>query len=99
MAEPERQDDNLADNHLIEGVRERRLREERGRREGERSIWENLSWMGVLGWLIVTPTLIGMFIGRWIDHDTGKGIFWTVSLLFAGLCVGAYLAWQRVRQG
>lgn len=99
MAEPEQPDNHLPDNGLIGGVRERRLREERGRREGERSIWENLSWMGVLGWLIVTPTLIGMFVGRWIDHSTDKGIFWTVSLLFAGLCVGAYLAWQRVRQG
>jgi ATP synthase protein I len=93
MAEPERQDDGL-----IAGVRERRARAERGQREGERSTWENLSWMGVLGWLIVTPTLIGMFVGRWIDRSAGSGIFWTVSLLFAGLCVGAYLAWKKVRQ-
>jgi len=40
-----------------------------------------------------------MFVGRWIDHGAGTGIFWTASLLFAGLCVGAYLAWQKVRQG
>ena len=99
MAEPEQPDNHLSDNGLIGGVRERRQREERGRREGERSIWENLSWMGVLGWLIVTPTLAGMFVGRWIDRSQGTGIFWTVSLLFAGLCVGAYLAWKRVRQG
>ncbi|HVO17272.1 MAG TPA: AtpZ/AtpI family protein [Alphaproteobacteria bacterium] len=94
MTEPER-----PDNHLIEGVRERRKRRERGRREGERSIWENLSWMGVLGWLIVMPTLAGIFLGRWIDRGAGSGIFWTAALLFAGLCVGAYLAWKKVREG
>jgi len=94
MAKPERPGNGLADS-----VRERRARVERGRREGERSVWENLSWMGVLGWLIVTPTLVGIFVGRWLDRSAGTGIFWTAALLFAGLCVGAYLAWKKVRHG
>ena len=43
-------------------------------------------------------TLIGMFVGRWLDRAVDGGIFWTVSLLFAGLCLGCWLAWQRVNQ-
>ena len=44
---------------LDEAVRLRRGRRERWRREGERSVGQNLAMIGVLGWTIVTPTLIG----------------------------------------
>lgn len=83
---------------LSRSVRERRRRRELWQREGERSLGQNLAWIGVLGWLVVVPTLIGMFVGRWIDARWATGIFWTVSLLFLGVCVGCYLAWQRVHQ-
>ncbi|HTZ78814.1 MAG TPA: AtpZ/AtpI family protein [Stellaceae bacterium] len=83
---------------LLDSVRERRQRRDLWRREGERSLGQNLAWIGVLGWLVVVPTLIGMFAGRWIDARWSTGIFWTVSLLFLGVCVGCYLAWQRMHQ-
>jgi ATP synthase protein I len=83
-------------NSLAEPVRRRRARRERWRREGERPLGHNLAMIGVLGWLVVTPTLIGMFAGRWLDRAAESGIFWTVSLLFAGLCLGCWLAWKRI---
>jgi ATP synthase protein I len=67
-------------------------------REGERSLGRNLAWIGGLGWLIVTPTLIGLFAGRWVDHHYGSGVFWTVSLLTLGVAVGCYLAWRRMQE-
>ena len=86
-------------NHsLAEPVRRQRARRERWRREGERPLGHNLAMIGVLGWLVVTPTLIGIFIGRWLDRIAESGIFWTVSLLFAGLCLGCWLAWRRVNE-
>jgi ATP synthase protein I len=95
----------MAENHgqrdghsLAEPVRRQCARRERWRREGERPLGHNLAMIGVLGWLVVTPTLIGIFIGRWLDHTAGSGIFWTLSLLFAGLCIGCWLAWKRVNQ-
>jgi ATP synthase protein I len=83
---------------LAEPVRRRRARHERWRREGERPLGHNLALIGVLGWLVVTPTLLGIFIGRWLDRTAESGIFWTVSLLFLGLCLGCWLAWKRVNQ-
>jgi ATP synthase protein I len=85
-------------NSLAEPVRRRRVRRERWRREGERPLGHNLALIGVLGWLIVMPTLIGIFVGRWLDRITENGIFWTVSLLFVGLCLGCWLAWRRVNE-
>ncbi len=81
---------------LQEGVRTRRRRHEFWQREGERPLARNLALIGSLGALIVVPTLVGMFIGRWLDRTLDAGVFWTVSLLFGGLCAGCYMAWKRI---
>jgi ATP synthase protein I len=83
---------------LDEAVRLRQGRLERWRREGERSIGQNLAMIGVLGWTIVTPTLIGIFVGRWLDRTFGSGIFWTLGLLVAGLALGCSLVWKRIHR-
>ena len=49
---------------LQRAVKLREERSDRWRREGERSIWQNLSMIGALGWLIVVPILVGVFAGR-----------------------------------
>lgn len=83
---------------LDKAVRTRRERRARWREEGERSIGENLAMIGTLGWTIVTPTLIGIFAGRWLDRHFGSGIFWTLGLLVAGLALGCTLAWKRMHR-
>jgi len=79
-------------------VRLRRKREEFWRRTGERSLWQNVSMIGALGWLIVTPTLLGIAIGRWLDLRFGTGIFWSGALIMLGAALGGYLAWQRIEK-
>lgn len=63
---------------------------------GERPLARNLAMIGALGWLIVAPTLVALFLGRWIDHRAGGGIFWTGALLMVGLAIGCWLAWRRI---
>ena len=82
--------------HLDAAVRTRRERRSRWQREGERSVGQNLAMIGVLGWIIVAPTLIGIFVGRGLDRRFGAGIFWTFGLLVAGLALGCTLAWRRI---
>jgi ATP synthase protein I len=79
---------------LDKAVKIRRERRARWEREGERSLGQNLAMIGTLGWTIVTPTLIGIFIGRWLDRHFDMGIFWTLGLLVAGLAIGCTLAWK-----
>jgi ATP synthase protein I len=83
---------------LDRAVRLRRDRSERWRHDGERSIGQNLAMIGALGWTIVTPTLIGIFAGRWLDRAFASGIFWTLGLLVLGLTLGCWLAWQRMHR-
>jgi ATP synthase protein I len=86
------------DNHerLHEAVKKRRERRAYWRREGERSLGQNLAMIGVLGWTIVTPALLGIFAGRWLDQRFASGIFWTAGLLMAGLTLGCALAWRSI---
>ena len=81
---------------LDDAVRTRRERQARWQAEGERSIGQNLAMIGALGWTIVTPTLLAIFAGRWLDRTFGSGIFWTLGLMVAGLATGCWLAWKRV---
>jgi len=81
---------------LDRAVKTRQERRARWQREGERSISQNLAMIGALGWTIVTPTLIGIFAGRWLDDKLGSGIFWTLGLLVLGLALGCALAWKRI---
>jgi ATP synthase protein I len=85
---------------LDKAVETHRQRRERHRREGERSIGRNLAMIGMLGWTIVTPTLIGTFAGRWLDHHVGgpSPIFWTIGLMVAGLAIGCFLGWKRIER-
>lgn len=87
---------NQGHDKMQRAVRLREQRRERWKKEGERSLWQNLSMVGALGWLIVTPTLLGVLVGRWLDGLFETGIFFTGALIFLGITIGCYLAWQRV---
>lgn len=79
---------------LLRSVRTHRERRRRWLREGEPSLGRNLAQVGALGWMIVVPALIGIFLGRWLDHRFNTGIFWTGPLLLLGLALGCWSAWQ-----
>lgn len=86
------------ENHerLEQAVRTRQERRDRWRREGERSIGQNLAMIGALGWTIVLPALVGIFLGRWLDHTLATGLVFTLGLLVLGLALGCTLAWKRM---
>lgn len=64
----------------------------------ERSVGQNLALIGSIGWLVVVPTVIGIFIGRWLDEWMESGIFWTGACIIIGVSIGAMLAWKRLRR-
>ncbi len=83
---------------LEKAVKTRQERRARWQREGERTIGQNFAMIGALGWTIVAPTLVGIFVGRWLDRQFAMGIFWTLGLLVLGLAVGCALAWNRMHR-
>jgi ATP synthase protein I len=95
MTEPDRAPSD--DDPLLKEVRLRTRRELDWVKYGEPSVARRLSQIGVLGWIIVTPMLIGVFVGRWIDAKLGTGIFWTAPLLMLGVALGCWSAWKWMR--
>jgi ATP synthase protein I len=72
-------------------------RHQRAEREGDPSVARRLAQIGVLGWIIVVPTLIGVFLGRWLDQVFTSGLFCTGPLLMLGLALGCWSAWKWMK--
>ena len=77
---------------LARAAASRSERHRRWLREGEPSVARRLAEIGVLGWVIVIPALIGLFVGRLIDHALDSGIFLPALLLLLGLALGPWSA-------
>ena len=59
-------------------------------------VWFGLGMMGLVGWSVVVPTLVGAALGMWIDSRNTRSHSWTLALLVAGLTVGCMSAWHWV---
>jgi ATP synthase protein I len=65
-------------------------------RASPNGVWFGLGMMGLIGWSVVVPTLLGAALGIWLDsHHPGKH-GWTLALLIAGLSLGCLNAWHWV---
>ncbi len=83
---------------LLTQVRLRTQRELNWLKDGDASVARRLSQIGVLGWIIVMPMLIGVFAGRWLDSKFNSGIFWTTPLLMLGAALGCWSAWKWMQR-
>jgi ATP synthase protein I len=71
----------------------RKLKARRNRTSG---VWFGLGMMGLIGWSVVVPTLLGAALGLWLDQHYPGGRSWTLALLVAGLVIGCFNAWHWV---
>ena len=71
----------------------RKLRAQRNPTPG---IWFGLGIMGVIGWSVVIPTLLGTALGIYLDDHYQNHHSWTLALLIAGLTLGCFNAWYWV---
>jgi ATP synthase protein I len=55
-------------------------------------LWPGLGTLGLIGWSVCLPTLLGAWLGRWLDGRHPGKHTWTLALLVAGLCLGCATA-------
>jgi ATP synthase protein I len=79
---------------LVTQTRLRGERHSRWLRDGNANVAQRLAQIGVLGWMVVVPMLIGVFAGRWLDHRFNSGLFCTAPLLMLGTALGCWSAWK-----
>lgn len=57
-----------------------------------------LGVFGIIGWSISIPTLLGVFLGIYLDDTFSMGFSWTLTLLFIGVISGCLNAWYWIKQ-
>ena len=63
----------------------------------EKWSWSSITVLGVIGWSVTLPTLLGLALGLWIDRHWPSRFPWSLALLAAGLVFGCVAAWSRVK--
>ncbi len=58
-------------------------------------VWFGLGMMGLIGWSVAAPTVLGAGLGLWLDQRQSRHS-WTLALLVAGLVLGCLNAWRWV---
>jgi ATP synthase protein I len=76
----------------------REKRKLRAREKKTDGIWFGLGMFGMVGWSVAIPTVIGIFLGVWIDLKWSGPYSWTLMLLMIGLIVGCMNAWFWVNR-
>ena len=79
-------------------VRDREARKLHARKHGVREVWFGLGMFGIVGWAIAIPTVLGAFIGIWLDLHRKEGFSWTLMLLIIGLAAGCLNAWYWLQR-
>jgi ATP synthase protein I len=59
-------------------------------------VWFGLGMMGLVGWSVVVPTLVGAALGIWLDTRHPGRHSWTLMLLMVGVVIGCLNAWNWV---
>lgn len=60
------------------------------------TVWSGLGMMGLVGWSVAAPTLLGAILGLWLDKHYSGSHSWTLMLLAIGLGLGCFNAWHWV---
>ncbi len=68
----------------------------KAQRRSTQTVWAGLGMMGLVGWSVAVPTLLGTALGIWIDKHYPGSHSWTLALLAIGLGLGCFNAWHWV---
>jgi ATP synthase protein I len=85
-----------SESEFVEQVGAKATRKIRARRNPAPGVWFGLGMMGLVGWSVVVPTILGAMLGLWLDKHFAGIHSWTLALLVAGLVIGCFNAWHWV---
>ena len=60
----------------------------------DKKVWFGLGMFGVVGWSIALPTVVGGFLGIWIDTHWPSRYSWTLMCIIGGLGLGCLIPFQ-----
>ncbi len=85
-------DDKKVENQLIHKVYQLENR-------NYRSLYVNVGIIGILGGIIISPILLAIFIGGWLDENYPvPPISWRLNLMLIGFLIGIYYGYLWVKK-
>lgn len=96
MSEIPEKSSSKAGRSLSEEIGGKAARKLKARRRGDSGVWFGLGMMGLIGWSVAVPTLLGAALGIWLDAHHPSARSWTLALLVGGLVLGCVNAWHWV---
>ncbi len=78
---------------LSRAIGAKAARKQKALRNRSPGVWYGLGMMGLIGWSVAIPTLLGAALGLWLDKQHWGQRSWTLALLMAGLAIGCLNAW------
>ena len=63
----------------------RKLKGQQAQHQASQTIWSGLGMIGLVGWSVAVPTLLGAALGMWLDKNYPMNHSWTLTLLIIGL--------------
>ncbi|MCL7744451.1 AtpZ/AtpI family protein [Guyparkeria hydrothermalis] len=92
----EREVDRNDGNDFSRAVGAKAARKLAAQRDTTHGVWFGLGMMGLVGWSVAVPTLLGALAGLWLDGHYPAPFSWTLALIVAGLMLGCLNAWRWV---
>ena len=87
---------NLDNKTFVEHVGRKVARKRKARHHVAPGMWFGLGMMGLIGWSVVVPTLLGAALGLWLDTHRAGEHSWTLALIIGGLTLGCFNAWYWI---
>jgi len=96
MSEEQEEKSAAGETEFSHQVGAQAARKLKAQRHVTQTVWSGLGMMGLVGWSVAVPTLLGAALGIWLDKNHPGSHSWTLMLLAIGLGFGCFNAWHWV---
>lgn len=81
------------DDETLSDIERKAARKIRYRRDRTSMLWFGLGTMGIVGWSVAVPVVLGIVVGLYLDDQTNVSFSWTLTGMLIGVVVGCLNAW------
>jgi ATP synthase protein I len=79
-------------------IAKKQARRIKGRKQKNSGLWYGFGVFGIVGWSVMIPFLVFLFLGIMIDLKYPGKISWTITFILIGIVIGCLNAWYWIKK-